>query len=396
MRVTVVGIGYVGLATAAFWAANNQVKILDIVQEKIDQVNRDECPFWDEELDKRLKTLRRNGNAIIAEKNGAGSYKDSDAVIIAVPTNFDDSTGIFDTTIVEQTIDDAHKECPNATIIIRSTVQVGFCSSIANAHKGIDLVYSPEFLREGQSMRDSLQPNRVVVGAIDYKLARRYIDRLKDTFAANGESSPEVLLCSTAEAETAKLFSNAYLALRIAYFNELDSFALDKGIEASRVIRAVCCDERIGDYYNNPSFGYGGYCLPKDAKALLSCYGESVPNEIVSSAIASNSSRSTFLAQAILKRKPARVGIYRLSMKANSDNSRNSAVYNLIDELRKSDLPILIYEPSMHGSEYNGIPITGSLQELFNSCDAIIANRVSEELRPYRGRIFTRDIFHRD
>ena len=396
MLVTVVGIGYVGLSTAAFWAEYARVKVLDIAQEKVTAVNAGRCPFNDPSLHNRLSDLRERGRGIVAEKNKAGSYADARMIIVAVPTNFDPKTDCFDTSTVEGVIADALSENPNAAIVLRSTVHAGFCAKLQKEYGITEFVYFPEFSREGSSMVDCLHPDRVVVGSDDSKTARKFCDLLKDAFAANREALPKIVVCRTGEAEAAKLFANTYLAMRVAFFNEVDSYALSKELDASKIIDAICLDKRIGNCYNNPSFGYGGYCLPKDAKALVGCFDEEVPNILVSAVDCSNQARKDYLVNVIATANPICVGVYRLAMKSHSDNSRNSSVFDIIDGLVARGFDMIIFEPTMHGSLYNCVPITGDLSLLLTQCDIIIANRASEELCGYGGVIFTRDLFHRD
>ena len=396
MQISVVGIGYVGLATATLWAAEHDVTIVDVVQNKVDAVNRQGSPFDDNLIPMRLAEFADKGHPLKAALNVAGALKGAEMVFVAVPTNYDEKTKRFDMRIADDVFAQIARECPDAYVVMRSTVQPGTTEELAQAHGIAHVLYCPEFLREGQSLADCLRPSRIVVGADEQELSDIYCALVKRIYEANGELIPPILLCSLAEAESAKLFANAYLATRVAFFNELDSFALQKGLDASKIIRAVCLDERIGMHYNNPSFGYGGYCLPKDTKALLHVFDEDAPQDLISATVAANETRKKFLVERVLSSNPKRVGVYRLVAKYGSDNLRNSALRDIVKMLVDRNQEVLVYEPFLEQEEFGGAPVTHDLTQLLNECDLVIANRTSPELNGYRGTLFTRDLYHRD
>lgn len=396
MRISVVGIGYVGLATAALWAAAHDVTIVDVIQSKVDSINRQESPFEDSLITTRLSELVAEERPLKAALNIAGALEGADMVFVAVPTNYDEKTKRFDMRIADDVFAQIAHECPDAYVVMRSTVQPGSTEELARAHGIEHVLYCPEFLREGQSLADCLRPSRIVVGANEQALSDRYCALVKRIYEANNELVPPILLCSIAEAESAKLFANAYLATRVAFFNELDSFALQRGLNASKIIRAVCLDERIGTHYNNPSFGYGGYCLPKDTKALLHVFDEDAPQDLISATVAANETRKKYLVEQVLSLNPKRVGVYRLVAKYGSDNLRNSALRDIVSMLTNRGQDTIVYEPFLEQEEFGGAPVTHSLEQLFDECDLVIANRTSPELDNYRGTLFTRDLYHRD
>lgn len=396
MRISVVGVGYVGLATATLWAAGHDVTIVDVIQAKVDAVNRHESPFEDSLITSRLVELAEKGHPLKAALNVAGALADAEMVFLAVPTNYDEKTQRFDMRIADGVFAQISRECPDAYVVMRSTVQPGTTEELAAAHGIKHVLYCPEFLREGQSLVDCLRPSRIVVGTNEQTLSDTYCALVKRIYEANDELVPPILLCSIAEAESAKLFANAYLATRVAFFNELDSFALQRGLDASRIIRAVCLDERIGMHYNNPSFGYGGYCLPKDTKALLHVFDEDAPQDLISATVAANETRKKYLVERVLSMKPRRVGVYRLVAKYGSDNLRNSALRDIVKMLSDRGQDVVVYEPFLEQGEFGGAPVTHDLEQLFDECDLVIANRTSPELDNYHGTLFTRDLYHRD
>lgn len=396
MRVSVVGIGYVGLATATMWAAKHDVTVVDVIQSKVDAVNNLKSPFDDTLINERLADLARNGHQLKAAFNGQGALAQAELVFIGVPTNYDDNAKGFDTRIAEGVFAQIAAECPQALVVLRSTVQPGTTEALAAKHGLANVLYCPEFLREGCSLEDCLKPNRVVVGANDHALSIRYRALLEGVYEANGEEKPPVVECSLAEAEAAKLFANAYLATRVAFFNELDSFALHHGLDASKIIETVCLDERIGPHYNNPSFGYGGYCLPKDTKALLHSFGDDVPHDLIAATVAANESRKNDLVDDVVAHHPERVGVYRLVAKHGSDNLRNSALSDIVELLVERGVQTLVYEPLLADSTFKGAPVTHDLAEFFASCDLVVANRMTDDLTRYEGTLFTRDLYHRD
>ena len=396
MHIVVVGIGYVGLATAALWAADHEVTVVDVLQEKVDAVNNLECPFVDSLIEARLEQLAGDDHALKAALNVAGALTDAEMVFIGVPTNYDDEAGEFDIRIADDVFAQVATECPTAMVVMRSTLQPGATEDLAARHGIEHILYCPEFLREGRSLEDCLRPNRVVVGANDPQLANRYTALLKAVYEANDALVPPIVSCSIQEAETAKLFANAYLATRVAFFNELDSFALHRGLDAAKIIQAVCLDERIGMHYNNPSFGYGGYCLPKDTKALLNSFGKDVPHNLIAAIVASNDSRRDCLADRIASLQPRCVGVYRLVAKYGSDNLRSSALSTFVPALVERGLTVVVYEPLVDEEIFAGAPVCRDLQSFFDSCDVIVTNRMSDELANYRGTLFTRDLYNRD
>ena len=396
MKVAVLGIGYVGLASGVLWAADHEVTVFDVIRAKVDAVNRCECPFSDTAISSRLRELRDLGHAVKAAPNAAGALAGFDMVIVAVPTNYSDELGGFDTRIVESLFLQIASECPDAVVVLRSTVQPGTTEVLAHACGITRAIYNPEFLREGCSFEDCLRPSRVVVGAGSADLANTYSSWLEGVYRANGVEVPPILSCSVEEAESIKLFANAYLATRVAFFNQLDSFALHRGLDASKIIQAVCLDRRIGDHYNNPSFGYGGYCLPKDTKALLGSFGDDVPNCLIKAVVEENAERKADLVDAVLARGWKHVGIYRLVAKAGSDNLRSSAMVDVACELLRRGADVSIYEPLISEDEFMGARIVSSMDKLFDQCDILLANRMTAELEPYKDKVFTRDLYSRD
>ena len=395
MRITVVGIGYVGLATAALWAQEHEVTALDIVPDKVESVNQGRCPFVDAALQECLTMLRIAGNPLRAAVKQPGALTASDMVFIATPTNYDEGLHRFDIHSIRNILDAVVRECPEAIVVIRSTMQPGTTDALATEYNIERMLYCPEFLREGSSFNDCLHPSRLVIGANDKELADRYRALLESAYTSLNAIVPQIINCTTKEAEAAKLFANTYLATRVAFFNELDSFALAEGLDAGHIISAISSDDRIGDFYNNPSFGYGGYCLPKDSKALLSSMKAS-PHSLIAGTIASNDNRKRFLANTVMELSPTRVGIHRLVAKHGSDNLRSSAMAGVVDELVERGASVLVYEPMLHSRSYHGASVTDDLTELLESCDIILANRRSSELDGYAGTVFTRDLFTRD
>ena len=317
-------------------------------------------------------------------------------MLVAVPTNYSEKLGSFDASIVEQVFEQIAAECPNACVVLRSTVQPGTTEALADKYGLAQVLYNPEFLREGRSLEDCLRPDRIVLGCSDDALALTYRTLLSEVYQANGEAVPPFVLCKTKEAEAAKLFANAYLATRIAFFNELDSYALGHDLDAQSIVQAVCLDKRIGNHYNNPSFGYGGYCLPKDTKALAKSMRGDEPNELTAAVINANATRKAFLADTLLAQHPHCIGVHRLVAKQGSDNLRNSATLDLVRVLVDLGANVLAYEPLVEDGDLPGIPVTHNLEELFESCDIILANRMADELLPIKDKVFTRDLFNRD
>lgn len=387
MNITVVGTGYVGLSLAVLLAQNNHVTALDIVPEKVALINHKKSPIKDEYIEKYLaeKTLD-----LYATTDAEEAYRGAEFVIIATPTNYDDERNFFDTSSVESTIEAARQYNPTATIVIKSTIPVGFTAEIQKKYNTENIFFSPEFLREGKALYDNLYPSRIVVGSKMEK-AKQFATLLKES--ALKEDVP-VLHVGSTEAEAIKLFSNTYLALRVSYFNELDTYAEMKGLNTKEIIDGICLDPRIGNFYNNPSFGYGGYCLPKDTKQLLANF-EGVPENIIRAVVAANRTRISYIAETILQKKPKVVGIYRLVMKAGSDNFRQSSMIAVMEEL-KPHVKLCVYEPMFSETSFHGVEVEKDFEKFKHNSDVILANRMSAELSDVKGKIYTRDLFGKD
>lgn len=396
--ITVVGLGYVGLSIATLLSQHNQVYAVDISKEKVDLIKKKQCPFIDKDISSFLKNKSLK---LIPTTDLESSIKNSEYVIIATPTNYNPESNKFDTSSVESVIKEAIRINPKVWIVIKSTVGVGFTKYISELYEYDRILFSPEFLREGKALYDNLYPSRIIVGV--NKRTQQYLSKAKEFGQLLKEASlkrdTEINIVGSSEAESIKLFSNTYLAFRVAYFNELDSFALNKGLNTSEIINGVCLDPRIGDFYNNPSFGYGGYCLPKDTKQLKSNF-ENVPEKLISAIIDSNQSRGEFISKDIISKvkdinKPI-IGIYRLSMKTNSDNYRESSILNVIKELKKKDAHLLIYEPLILDTSFNECIIEKDIQRFKQQCDIIVANRYYSSLDDVKDKVYTRDLLRRD
>jgi UDPglucose 6-dehydrogenase len=388
MKIAIVGTGYVGLANAMLLAQHNDVIVLDILEEKIKKLNNNISPFKDNDIQNFLdkKNLRFKGTL---DKKLA--YKDADFIIVATPTDYDPEKNFFDTFSVESVIEDVIKINPNAVIIIKSTVPVGFTNKTKIKYKTDNILFSPEFLREGSALYDNLNPSRIIIGENSPR-AKLFVDLLKKGAT---KVDIETLYVGSDEAEAIKLFSNAYLAMRVSYFNELDSYAEFNGFNAKDIIKGVSLDPRIGMHYNNPSFGYGGYCLPKDTKQLLANFAN-IPNAIISSIVESNSIRKQFISNSIISRNPKIVGIFRLIMKNDSDNFRQSAIQGVMSKLKEKEIKVVIYEPYIKQKEYLNFEVVNDLDKFKNICDVIVTNRMSDELIGLEDKIYTRDIFNFD
>jgi UDPglucose 6-dehydrogenase len=388
MKIAIAGTGYVGLSNAVLLSQNNEVVALDIVPEKVELINKRISPIEDKEITEFFKTKDLNLKATTDKKE---AYKDAEYIVIATPTDYDPVTNYFNTKSVESVIRDVIEINPKATIVIRSTIPIGYTERIKKEFNFKNIFFVPEFLREGKALYDSLYPSRIIVGEKSTK-AEIFANLLRD--GAFKETIP-ILYTNNTEAEAIKLFANTYLAMRVAFFNELDTFAEMKGLNTKEIIEGVCLDPRIGMYYNNPSFGYGGYCLPKDTKQLLANYTkENIPQKLIEAIVDSNVLRKEYIAKRILDKKPKKVGIYRLIMKAGSDNFRSSSIFDVINML-KPFVDMVIYEPVANEKEIDGIPITNNLDSL-NECDVIIANRMEDELKQFKDKVYTRDIYSRD
>ena len=388
MKIAIVGMGYVGLSNAVLLAQHNDVYGLDIVKEKIDKINSRISTIIDDELQDYLKNKTLH---LTATTFPHVAYNKADYIIISTPTNYDPYKNYFDTSSVEAVIQEITQLAPNAVIIIKSTVPVGFTEQMKIKYKNNNIVFSPEFLREGKALYDNLYPSRIIVGE-ESKRAYVFAELLKMGALKQNIS---VIFTNSTEAEAIKLFANTYLALRVAFFNELDTYAECKGLNTKQIINGICLDPRIGDFYNNPSFGYGGYCLPKDTKQLLANYS-GIPNNIIRAVVEANRTRKEFIADQILKMKPKVVGIYRLTMKANSDNFRQSSIQGIIKRLKAKGTDIIIYEPAIHEETFYQNKVIRQIDDFKMNADIIVANRYDTILDDVKEKVYTRDILGRD
>ena len=385
MKIAVAGTGYVGLSLAVLLAQQNEVMAVDIIKEKVDKINRKESPIEDKEIKEYLQKV--DLKATIDWRN---AYADAEFVIVAAPTNYDDTTNHFDTSAVEDVIQKA-LACSNATIVIKSTIPVGYTKEVRERFGTDRIIFSPEFLREGRALYDNLYPSRIVVGEKSER-AKVFARLLQD---AALKEDIAVLFTDSTEAEAIKLFANTYLALRVSYFNELDTYCEVKGLNTEEIIKGIGLDSRIGAHYNNPSFGYGGYCLPKDTKQLKANYRD-VPEELISAIVCSNRTRKEHIANMILAKKPEKVGIYRLAMKANSDNFRASAIQDVMKILRGEGVEVIVYEPALDVDQFCKYRVENDLRKFKDECDVIVVNRYNSEMEDVKEKVYTRDIFKRD
>lgn len=394
MKIAIAGTGYVGLSNAILLAQHHEVHTVDLIEEKVNMINRGKSPLVDKEIEEYLAGGKLN---LTATTDGEAAYRDAEYVIISTPTNYDEKKNYFDTSSVEAVIELVQKVNPSAIMVIKSTIPVGYTESVSRKYHTDQILFSPEFLREGQALKDNLYPSRIIVGC---PAGNEKMKAAAETFAhllQEGAIKQDVptLITNLTEAEAVKLFANTYLALRVSFFNELDTFAEMKGLDAKQIIEGIGLDPRIGTHYNNPSFGYGGYCLPKDTKQLLANYNN-VPNNIMEAIVEANKTRKDFIAEQILEREPKTVGVYRLAMKTNSDNYRQSSILGVMERLRAKGVSIVIFDPSLKSEMFDGMKVINDFEDFCRKSDVIVANRMDEILSAVKEKVYTRDIYFRD
>lgn len=394
MKIAIAGTGYVGLSNAILLAQHHEVYAVDIIEEKVKMINEGKSPLVDKEIEDYLANAKLN---LTATTDAKMAYQDAEYVVISTPTNYDEKKNYFDTSSVEAVIELVQQVNPNAIMVIKSTIPVGYTEAICKKYNTEQILFSPEFLREGQALKDNLYPSRIIVGSMTGNAKMREAAERFAGLLAEGAIKEDIptLFTNLTEAEAVKLFANTYLALRVSFFNELDTFAEMKGLNAKQIIEGIGLDPRIGMHYNNPSFGYGGYCLPKDTKQLLANYND-VPNDIMGAIVAANKTRKDFIAEQILEREPKTVGVYRLAMKANSDNYRQSSILGVMERLRAKGVELVIFDPSLKEAQFDRMEVVRDFEEFCRRSDVIVANRMDDMLKSVEEKVYTRDIYFRD